>query len=253
MKSNILIALGCSFTEGIGCKKSPRTSGWPSRLGKKLGYDKVLNLGQGGSSNWTHVNLLLKILSEKDFTDSNVLVVWMMTEPIRFSLYSGISTKQEYYEVELKNFLPLHENPNNFEKEYVNKIKHIDIASRYNQITHIKLVEQICGNNNFELIITSWNKDSKNLPSIYQSKNYLDTEMTEVWGEGPFQVEEFKKSKSICGHPNEIGYEKISQIIYDKIKSNHPHIKTYKEKQTIENKYMGDTITITTPFTKKII
>ena len=73
-KSKILITLGCSYTEGVGCfdvdlmekynttdyNSLPREQlliqldkfhkdGFPNKLGKLLNYDKVINMGLGGS------------------------------------------------------------------------------------------------------------------------------------------------------------------------------------------------------------
>ena len=80
MKKKLLITLGCSCTEGVGCydlsinpekltylKLPPKELrltrqrfhrlGWPNRVGRKINADKVLNLGVGGSSNSAHLKL----------------------------------------------------------------------------------------------------------------------------------------------------------------------------------------------------
>ena len=78
MKKNLLVTLGCSFTEGVGCydmENNPTDKvfwemdkeeaaihiphfhkyGWPNLVGGQLGFDNVLNLGFGGSANSEHV------------------------------------------------------------------------------------------------------------------------------------------------------------------------------------------------------
>ena len=95
MKPKLLITLGCSWTEGVGCyvpsvyynastavtfndiepliskyhdknKKNFHEFGWPNRLGKKLAFDKVINLGVGGSSNSTAVKIIYEFIEQND-------------------------------------------------------------------------------------------------------------------------------------------------------------------------------------------
>jgi hypothetical protein len=71
MKKKLLITLGCSYTEGVGCYESrflennnPKpgifwpdayegsrarfhAEGWPAKLQKLLNYDHLINLGKG--------------------------------------------------------------------------------------------------------------------------------------------------------------------------------------------------------------
>jgi hypothetical protein len=73
------LALGCSFTEGIGL---PIDRAWPGLIEKKLEYP-LLNLGLAGSSADTVARILTN--SSTLFDIQTVFILWPMTN--RFELY----------------------------------------------------------------------------------------------------------------------------------------------------------------------
>lgn len=243
MKQKILVTIGDSWTEGVGCyggevpklssnfrnnftenlretielEKKYKTNfhkeGWPNRVGKKLGFDKVYNLGWGGASNSSCIKTFYNFLDEYDLTKHDVLVFWFMTEPLRFSFYNdGI----------LHDYIPNTELDTNFTIEYLKEIKDIDKDPLLEQIFYIKVLEKTCQLNGFDLILSSWSRTLPKLMMMYPSSKYLFST--------PFPLRppyikigngDFLKYHSFCKHPNELGYEWIANKIVDGIKENH--------------------------------
>lgn len=253
MKPKLLISMGCSWTEGVGCydpntippnvnennflgsreykdifiKNSNRFHelGWPNRLGKKLGYDKVINLGTAGSSNSGQLKLFTEKYLEKDLSEYDVLIVWYLTESARFSFYSGGYNK---------NFTFSDDAP--IEKAYLNMLEDVEIDTSLEQIFYMKLMEQICENKGYNLLFTSWLSSNINL--YYQSKYFLSPGFKQIIPTS--DTDEYKKYKSIlCAHPNEKGYQIISDKIYNEIKQNHSYLIANPPKETIEWEWDG--------------
>lgn len=225
-KKKLLITVGDSFTEGVGCydydKPINKSShgldefgyqtqrfhelGWPNRLGRKLNYDKVINIGNGGSSQSAHLKLFFEKIISRDLSNYDILVVWMLSHPPRFSFYSF---------GKITNFHPLSDsnNSSDLEKGYISSIGDIENDSILETIFYIKIMEQICENNNFDLLITSWDLISFNeIQKKYKSKYY----MKEIDGPIAFFPRGEYKSK-VCGHPNELGYEIYSKNMFESI------------------------------------
>lgn len=246
MKKRLLISLGCSWTEGVGCydydilpdtffdsnfyntypskkikilekklKDRYHEFGWPNRVGKKLGFDKVINLGRGASSNSGHIKTFLEFLDENDVSQYEVLVLWMMTDSSRFSFYVGN---------EVQDFLNSHTIDFPIYKEYVKQV-----ASEYDylleQIFYMKVLENICENKGFDLLMTSWSPTIEDIPKTYKSKYLLEN--------GNYFLNIPDKSYfSPCFHPNEIGYEWMANKLVEVIKKNHS--KWYNQNPPIE-------------------
>jgi hypothetical protein len=241
MKQRVLITLGDSWTEGVGCYGIEETNlfvdenkrislsrrqefvdryldnfhkeGWPNRVGKKLGFDKVINLGWGASSNSSDVKSFYNFVRHNDFSDSEVLVIWMMTDPVRFSFY---------IDSELKDYMYYSGFSSELSKEYINELKDFDKDPILEQIYYIESLKTLCDLNGLDLVLTSWSKTFHLLTRLYQSKNYL-------FGTGFFLKPPYDKSDdgktykyhSFCLHPNELGYEWVADKIVDGIKENH--------------------------------
>lgn len=240
MKKKLLVAMGDSFTEGVGCYDYSKMSnpnvditelpleegeyqslrfhtyGWPNRLGKKLNYDKVINLGWGGSGQSAHVKLLFEKIIEKDLSDYDVLVVWLISEPSRFSFYSYGRISQ---------FLPnmYDKFGHGMESAYIQDIGDLYNDSILETIFYIKCVEQICQNNGFDLQISGWHHGTLQrifniYPSKYEMKPY----------ESPYIAKTFDDdsgmTSKVCNHPNEKGYEHIAENMYNSIKKYHSHL-----------------------------
>lgn len=250
----LLITMGCSVTEGLGCydySKIPNISnwqelspkdfkdqfprfhklGWPNRVGKKLGFDKVINLGFGGSSNSAHVKQFSENYLEKDFSDYEVLVIWMLTEPSRFSFYHNnkiahLNSKGD----------------SDIEKAYLNFVKS-DVDYLREEIFYIKMMEQICENKGYDLVLTYWdNIIHRHTRLLYESKywitrDYEDTDLVKIHSWKEVTEKENLKSK-ICDHPNELGYEMIANDIVGAIKKYWPKF-VGEEREEIEWEWDG--------------
>lgn len=253
MKKKLLITLGCSYTEGVGCYDYSSMSdlttyfdlpedeslyqqerfhelGWPNRVGKKLGYDKVLNLGLGGSSHSTHVKMFVEKILPMDLSNWEVLVIWMMTEPTRFSFYNdGVN----------RDYLPSAPNGTSIETAYLKDIKNPLFDSLHEQSFYMKVMEQICGNNDYNLLFTSWNDSVKYLFKVYKTNKFIHIPYEEITPPSEHNTNIY--TSRVCSHPNENGYEWMSNKIIEGIKQNHSHyIGTPKD--DIEWEWNGDPI-----------
>lgn len=257
MKRKLLITLGCSFTEGVGCydfsfnpeKKlyselSPELcdlqrnifhrEGWPNRVGKKLGYDKVINLGMGGSSNCAHLKLFTdKVLPLIDDLKKNydILVIWMMTANARFSFYSDYN---------LQSFSPgrnILDPPSvrPLEKAYLEDMPEVRIGPAREQIFLIKISSYLFQNLGIKFLYSSW-ADELYLPFKYVDRRYWLIP-------APKAIDLYRNSNDtceLCGHPNENGYEYISDNIVKAIKKYHPSLYSGPPVDEIEWEYLGD-------------
>lgn len=240
MKKSLLITLGCSITEGVGCydysinpKKElyhnvPETKkkklrdrfhkyGWPNRVGAKLGYNKVLNLGIGGTGNSVHLKLFVdKILPklEQLKKEYSIYTLWMMTEPTRFSFYTPNS---------IRFFHParagLHQSTNSLEESYLNTMPEFKIGPAREQVHLIKLSEYMFSSIGIPIAYTSWTAAFQNVYQLYQTPNFLSPHAKD-------QFYNFDKSKLSqvpgCGHPNEEGYEYMANRIVRLLKIHRP-------------------------------
>ncbi len=105
-------------------------------------------------------------------------------------------------------------------------------------------MEQICENNNYQLLITSWVRDLiPKINKIYPSKHFVKPISFQPW-----DVTNLKKfteshySEMGCGHPNEKGYTLIAQNLYEVIIKNHQNFIQGNEKLEIEMIYDGDVV-----------
>lgn len=259
MKKKLLITLGCSGTEGIGCfpmddvdtslnynrntyhltkKYSELRSnsivrchelGWPNRLGKKLGFDMVLNLGLRGSSTSGQLKVFVEKYLDTDFSDWEVLIFWHLTESSRFSFYSHGKVRNMTITQESSDA--------SIESGYLKLITDINVDPILEQIFYIKLLEQICENKEYNLLISHGFGDQDPLiKGRYQSKNYLSPYPINLFSLDESQYDEFLSP--YCWHPNEFGYELLSQNIYEEIKKNHPKY-INPPKENIEWKWDG--------------
>lgn len=252
MKPKLLITMGCSMTEGVGCydlnnmggysqyNKMPQPYygiqfknfhklGWPNKLGRKLGYDKVINLGQAGSSTSGQLKIFYENISTNFFEDYDVLVFWLLTEPSRFSFY--INGK-------IKGYTLSNSELNEMELAYISELKDINFDPLLEQIFYVKIMEEICENRNWGLLTTHWDMYvGKFYKKLYKTKTHLTEETYDILSE------DINHKSPFCGHPNELGYEHISQAFYDKIKLNHPqYINPNPNQNELDWIHMGNPI-----------
>ena len=245
MKKKLLITMGCSYTEGVGCydkstippgitrnnvdysidvfpdrynkpnKDRFHKFGFPNQLGKKLNYDKVINLGLGGSSTSGQLKQFTEKYLDKDFSNFDVFIFWFLSEPSRLSFYADYQIKNTMvtYDENLDGLL---------ERGYVNMIKDIVIDPLLEQIFYIRMMEQICQNKGYELVISHSDYElNEKIQKKFKSELHLETNgeniMNNITG-----VEELMSP--LCTHPNEKGYDLIAQRIYNIIEQHRPHL-----------------------------
>ena len=253
MKQKILVTIGDSYTEGVGCYNLHETSwfldtnkrmptnrliefeqkyshvfheqGWPNRVGKKLGFDKVYNIGKGGRSNSSCVKSFYNFTEKNNLSNSDVLVIWMMTDPARISFYiNGKLKDYSYY----KGF----DSP--LGNAYVKELVDIETDPILEQIFYIKTLKNLCELNNFDLIITSWNNTYPKLFELYPDTTHLFN--VPLCLRPPVLISDNERYTyySFCSHPNELGYDWIANKIVSGIKDNHSKWYNEESKQEIE-------------------
>jgi hypothetical protein len=247
-KKNLLITLGCSYTEGVGCYDSntiPRDNknnllnfhhnadqmmenmvylknkdrfheyGWPRNLQKLLNYDELINLGFGGSSTSGNLKVLFEKYRDIKYSDNyNVLLVWMLPNPIRFSFYR----KNVIFNINPSMSLNIYNKYSyNFGVEYVKFIDNIDVDPILEQLFYIKVIEDFCKLRGYHFLFSLTDSHSKK----YYEKLYEGNSIM-LNGENVIpDVHQNKKIKSlVCDHPNEIGYKLIAETLYHWIKEN---------------------------------
>jgi len=260
MKPKLLITLGDSWTEGVGCYINPmpydtnykvsfdtcmdivksdidknlhnyHKSGWPNRVGEKLGFNKVINLGYGGCSNSFSVKLFYELLNNNSFENYDVLVIWMMTDPTRLSFYShGL----------LENYHPDPDIDDAIGAGYLKEIKSLTTDPVLEQKFYLQSMENICKVKDIYLITTSWNESFIYLHKYYKSNTYLFSKIFHI---NPphkeLDKEGYKLNYSFCTHPNERGYEWIANKIVEGIKQNHPKWYSETPNENIEWEWKG--------------
>lgn len=267
MKKKILITMGCSLTEGLGCydldKIRPEeivesnkrgypllndeeysyqrnlfhNNGWPIILAKKLGFDKLINLGLASASQSGSVKQFVEKYLDENFSEYQVFIIWMVSMPERFSFYNNHK---------IQTYLPTTEkgNRSDLEKSWVKEIKDIPFDSNYETIFYIRIMEQICKNKNYSLLITSWVQNlMTKLNKIYQSENYItpiNFQPWEITNSKKFTMDHY--SKMGCGHPNEQGYQLIADNMYNIIVKNHKEFIQGPYRENIEMVYDGDVL-----------
>lgn len=227
MREKLLITLGCSFTEGVGCwvdgtpnnlntlsddkwnfwhkksKKSFHENGWPYKLGRLMGFDKTINFGHTSSSisgnvkHWFQSDYFHKDLSEYDTT-----MIWLLPSWFRFSTYTngGIGDIHVYTD-------------GDYFTKWMRDSEDIDFDAELEAKFHVELMIQECKRREIELIV--FTIDGFRYPKLIDFK-YYETEIYVAYNDNEFN--------DICGHLNEKGYTKLAYYMYDIIKDEYPHI-----------------------------
>jgi hypothetical protein len=242
-KKNILITLGDSWVEGVGCwsdldkthisyqtylKLKPKyinrfhKFGWPNHVGKLLGYDEVINLGKSGSSTSGQV----KRFMEFNAPIGNIDIIWMITEPSRISFYSNHQVRDHVVNSYGDTLI----------QEYIKYVKDLNIDTSLEQIFYINIMREICSNRNYNLLITYYNE-------VCKTTQNLDTNQSNYLFKIPNTIHppDIKSMSKVCGHPNELGYEYIANLLVDEIKKNHSHFVKGEPTTNIEWSWQGDT------------
>jgi len=197
----LLITLGCSLTYGEGTE-NPAKQGWPPLLCEKMGFDKLINISGPGWSTSGAIKKMVQQLNFKDYYGYEVMVLFFLPDPLRFSFH--------WKDKLIKNFM-LTDISDKFALQLFNDKP--DIAAKEEQLFYIKIMEQICENNNWELNLLHTNYNiHRELIDMYPTDNWLGEGNVEVltWDEYP---EQHKEHTAPCNHPNERGYESVANRI----------------------------------------
>ena len=266
MKNNkVLITLGCSFTEGVGCydykgvskkqiekyKKSKFDDGfysknldnflkgsWGSQLQEMIGASTFYNIGQGGDSNSGQSKKLYDIIDKLDLEGKDVLIVWLMTYPHRFSFYNeGIATTVAF------NNDPKYKHSNKLVEGYVEMINHdYDFNVVCEQFYYLRTVAELCKNRNIRF---AWANVQHELslkilyPLLdkYLKNSLLKNKITDYsFIEDLLNVDNNKEMMSkICGHPNQKGYKEVASRFASAIFDKFPDFCKYKLEELYNN------------------
>lgn len=274
MKPKLLITMGCSVTEGYGCfdkdsfdyipgkkffeydnfseifetnRVNFHSKGWPPRLQKKLKYDKLINLGLSGSSTSGQLKMFIEKFYGTNLSEKyDVLVFWLLTHQSRISFYSnGINVDI------LPHLTNETQKVQKFSKEYIeigkgylNFFKDINLDGLLEQSFYVKLMDIVCKEKGFNFLFTAMEPkyvgneryaesflklfpEEPNLYSINSVDVIPDKKETEKW------------SILDCGHPNELGYEHVSNELYKLIKEYKSNLVNENTPTVYEYSYQG--------------
>lgn len=266
MKKKLLITMGCSFTEGEGCwdmsldykgyfgplqqdwpilftqaeldnifqvnSKRFHELGWPNRVGKKLGFDKVINIGLGGVSNSHQVKEFFEKFINTNaiypLSDYDVTIIWMMTDPSRISFYKNGKNESESH-------IKLHNEYEKYIIESDNNEYDYKFDFELESLFYFNIMDFVCKSNNFKLYCTSWIMDIKygNIFSkICNNESFINDNIyrlpNDIKESSEDSAEIFEKhfSNPICAHPSEHGYEIIANNIVESLLNVNPNIKS---------------------------
>lgn len=262
MKKKLLITLGCSFTEGVGCYEPSlldnngkpirdeqyvysaslnrfHTLGWPARLQQKLQYDCLWNLGRGAASNSENVKRWFELFSDVNFSNQyDVLVLWMITFSGRISFYrngriNSLLPNLTQGSIEAQALIDSYVGfiGNDFDKDlslemyfYANVLKNICLLSNY-KFLYIN-VDNVAG---------------KSLDSLLNSPFSLNSTYKKLYPEyNSVTDRNSNEYTAYCGHPNEKGYELIADRLYNMIAHEHSYLINDVVPSNYEMKYLGE-------------
>ncbi len=245
MKKKLLITLGCSLTEGVGCydtatippdmvnmlkhekfsevydmnRERFHKFSWPSYLQKQLNYDFLINLGLGASSTSGNLKVWFEKYYDKNFSNEfDVLIIWLLPEASRFSFYRNSYVKNIIPYTRLYSF-----NSDDYYigKEYLKFIKETELDTMLEQTFYLKIFEEHCKFNNYNFLYT---------PVDYTRNkffnNFYNTENRMIFNDSILpNFSKYPSMKSlICNHPNELGYDYVSNKMFEWIQLNRPEL-----------------------------
>lgn len=231
-KDNLLITIGDSWTEGVGCYDPellpsylkgeigmeilyPRSQdkgffkdgSWPVRLSEMLDCD-LINLGNGGDANSAAAKYLIQeyheVISEKAKQYKKINVIWLLSIPERFSFYSN---------KRIRSFR--HDAPEKLTKLYYTDVCRDPADALLETAFYLRTVDWYCKANNFNFAYGSAFTDITPLNDVINIKvsnihqyipfpcisQYLDHRDEKYWAP--------------CRHPNNAGYAKIAEHLFE--------------------------------------
>jgi hypothetical protein len=274
-KKKLLITMGCSLTEGYGCfdtstfdyipekplveynkfyeiiiKNKPNfhVNSWPYRLQRKIKYDTLINLGKGGSSTSGQLKSFIEKYFYKDFSDEyDVLVIWALPESSRISFYRNgknidIITSMLEEKRKWRNFEEVYFD---LGESYVSFMGDTLLDPMLEQSFYVKCMSLICSQKKYQFLFTTFGgigdtDYKKNIISLYPNEGNLY--LKQKRNLFPNFIENPNMKSLVCGHPNDIGYEYVSDVIFETIKNEYSYLMNNSEPGMYESIYNGDYI-----------
>lgn len=214
-----LITLGCSFTVGQGCygdldaSKIDKTtypyyalhqndflSGSIGRnLQKHYGYESYYNYAQMGASNESQLLMFFRNQEQVDIDDDNVVVLWQGTFPWR----EFCITESRCGGVPFN----LTEQRMRFRYDFKNTSPEDDIMLE--SILYFNVMKEYCKARGWKFFIWFW---EQNHTDYRRLSHMLNDNIIPI----SFELDDISDI-SFEGHPNELGYKKISDSLIEGI------------------------------------
>jgi hypothetical protein len=222
--STLLITLGDSWTQGVGCyepelreklNKGEATMqelflgsfelfskcSWVTHAARILNAD-VKNIALGGDANSASAKrLLMGPYSDCKKYYDDVIVVFLMTDPARFSFFNDHI---------IQSFLP--GNGSVFMEEFLKHCLSVREDEAHEALFYLTVVKNFCEANGYHFYYGSAFSRDVTLP---RSKPLLHPEHSAIVEMLPNEVDYMS---DICYHPNEKGYHFIGEYIGNYIK-----------------------------------
>lgn len=230
MKKKLLITIGDSFTEGVGCydpvllekyikneitmedmyiPSQPRYKqyAWPTYVAKNLNYD-LINLATGGMAN----SAMAKTLIKNQFDNllekyQNVIVILMLSDPGRISFYK---------QGQVSSIIPNTDVPDDLElyQHYLKFINLPEVDFVMETAFYVKAIESFCRANQYNFIYGSFVWNIEEMSMFYNTNQNIHKYL---YKEAPRSLIQLLGKNNnfyaVCGHPNESGHKLIGNKI----------------------------------------
>ena len=237
---NILITLGCSFTQGDGCWdletiKAPEFEGnsfnelsfeqhsllfsrnlnrflqlgWPSQLQEKLKYDELYNLGFGGAAPSHSVKMFLEDIYYRDFTDCNVLVIQLLSFHHRISFYrNGVLNTFQMGGPLVDEYLKEINLDTNNNSIYFGDLDDTTLEAYF----YMKVMKELCENKGWNFLFAGVRGDEPKHMVEYKDNMILKPNFIAI--KNLLKYSHKDETYGWCAHPTENIYNRIASDMY---------------------------------------
>lgn len=233
-----LICIGDSWTFGVGDNVNHHLHSWPSVLSSLTNYN-VVNLGEGGASNYAAYINLMQYISKINHGD--VTVLFLLSGYDRFGLYkrnnNDTSLSRTYYPHCHLKYMNSDKFHDQLEKEFLEIASLYCLENENDNIDRTALdiinIQNLCQNKQFKFLFGSafypitiyenslhhqeinWNNNIHNIlkyTSMLEFLCGLENIDCKTWSHLGFQNNYKNKNGyfSSCGHPSIKGYDAIA-------------------------------------------